>query len=203
MGHCRIGQYLHWAKVRPSAQCWVPTQTTDHLFKVCPEWRTQQKVLWAEVQRRPGGGRAGGRTGTCLPMDGGCGRAVLDFLASTGCARAGTGWGGREGRGVGARAPRGEGAGRRKKGGGGGAGCRKRVGCRGGASAVPSHALFHVTGRRGLGGKSRSPLFSPVVIFFGVHLLFLGTGLGGGQRELATSRLARTADGSGLYIISP
>jgi len=24
-------------------------QTWDHLFKVCPEWRAQQKVLWAEV----------------------------------------------------------------------------------------------------------------------------------------------------------
>jgi len=40
-GHARIGQYLHWAKVRPDAQCWwckCPSQTRDHLFKVRPEW---------------------------------------------------------------------------------------------------------------------------------------------------------------------
>ena len=53
-GHARTGQYLHWAKVRPTAQCWwcqCPAQTRDHLFKVCPEWKLQQKVLWAEVQQ--------------------------------------------------------------------------------------------------------------------------------------------------------
>jgi len=47
-GHARTGQYLHWAKVRPDAQCWwckCPSQTRDHLFKVCPEWKTQQKTL--------------------------------------------------------------------------------------------------------------------------------------------------------------
>jgi len=41
-GHARTGQYLHWAKVRPDAQCWwckCPSQTRDHLFKVCPEWK--------------------------------------------------------------------------------------------------------------------------------------------------------------------
>jgi len=25
------------------------SQTRDHLFTVCPEWRAQQKILWAEV----------------------------------------------------------------------------------------------------------------------------------------------------------
>jgi len=32
-GHCRTRQYLHWAKVRPTAQCWwcrCPSQTRDH-----------------------------------------------------------------------------------------------------------------------------------------------------------------------------
>jgi len=51
-GHARTGQYLHWAKVRPDAQCWwckCPSQTRDHLFKVCPEWKMQQKILWAGV----------------------------------------------------------------------------------------------------------------------------------------------------------
>jgi len=53
-GHARTGQYLHWAKVRPDAQCWwckCPSQTRDHLFKVCPKWKMQQKILWAEVQK--------------------------------------------------------------------------------------------------------------------------------------------------------
>ena len=48
-GHCRTGQNLHWAKVRPTAQCWwyrCPSQTRDHLFKVCPEWKMQQKIPW-------------------------------------------------------------------------------------------------------------------------------------------------------------
>jgi len=48
MGLVQIGQYLHWAKDRPdSAQCWrckCPSQTRDHRFKVCPEWKVQQKV---------------------------------------------------------------------------------------------------------------------------------------------------------------
>jgi len=51
-GHARTGQYLHWAKFCPTAQCWwcqCPTQTRDHLFKVCPEWKMEQKILWAEV----------------------------------------------------------------------------------------------------------------------------------------------------------
>jgi len=34
--------------------CRCPTQTRDHLFKVCPEWRTQQKILWADVQKESG-----------------------------------------------------------------------------------------------------------------------------------------------------
>jgi len=67
----------------------------------------QQKILWAEVQRRPGGGRGGGRSGICWPMgdlffihyshatyqimarlaDGRCEWAVLDFLTSTDVGR--------------------------------------------------------------------------------------------------------------------
>jgi len=50
--HVRTGQYLHWAKVHPDAQCWLckcPSQIRDHLFNVCPEWKMQQKVRWAEV----------------------------------------------------------------------------------------------------------------------------------------------------------
>jgi len=56
-GHCLIGQYLHWTKNHPTAQCWwcqCPTQTRDHLFKVCPELKAQQKILWAAVRKESG-----------------------------------------------------------------------------------------------------------------------------------------------------
>ena len=46
-GYCLTGQYLDWTKKRPSPQCWwcrYRTQTRDHLFKECPEWKLQQKM---------------------------------------------------------------------------------------------------------------------------------------------------------------
>jgi len=83
------GQYLHWAKVRPTAQCWwcqCPSQTRDHLFKVCPEWRMQQKILWAEVQKETGRWKSRWKIRDLL-ADGRCSQAVLDFLSSTDVAR--------------------------------------------------------------------------------------------------------------------
>jgi len=59
-GHCRTGQYLHWVKVRPTAQCWwcrCPTQTRDHLLKGCPKWKGQQRTLWKEVWEETGRGK--------------------------------------------------------------------------------------------------------------------------------------------------
>jgi len=56
-GHCLTGEYLHWAKDRPTPQCWwcrYQNQTREHLFKVCPEWKAQQKILWAEVWKETG-----------------------------------------------------------------------------------------------------------------------------------------------------
>jgi len=50
--HAHTGQYLHWAKVGPEAKFWwckYSSQTRDHLFKVCPVWKKEQKTLWAEV----------------------------------------------------------------------------------------------------------------------------------------------------------
>ena len=38
-------------------QCWwfrCQTQTREDLLKVCPGWRDQQKVLWAEVLKETG-----------------------------------------------------------------------------------------------------------------------------------------------------
>jgi len=43
-GHCLTGQHLHWTKNRPTPQYWwcrYLTQTRDHLFKECPEWKPQ------------------------------------------------------------------------------------------------------------------------------------------------------------------
>jgi len=66
-----------WTKNLPTPQCWWcrhQTQTRVHLLEVSPKWEAQQKILWAEVQRRLGGGRAGGKYGTSWPMRGAAGR---------------------------------------------------------------------------------------------------------------------------------
>jgi len=87
-GHARTGQYLHWAKVRPDVQCWwckCPSQTRDHLFKVCPEWKMQQKILWAEVLKETKRWKSRWTVRDLLAD--GCGRAVLGFLASTDVGR--------------------------------------------------------------------------------------------------------------------
>ena len=56
-------------------------------------------------------------------------------------------------------------SGKRRGGGGGGAGCRG--GGRGGATTVPTHALLHGTGGRGVGDGPRFPLLFPsFVIYF-------------------------------------
>jgi len=89
IGHARTGQYLHWAKIRPTAQCWwcqCPSQTRDHLFKVCPEWKMPQKVLWAEVLKETKRWKSRWTVRDLL-TDGRCGLAVLDFLSSTDVGR--------------------------------------------------------------------------------------------------------------------
>jgi len=88
-GHARTGQYLYWAKVRPDAQCWwckCPSQTRDHLFKVCPEWKMQQKILWAEVLKETKRWKSRWTVRDLL-ADGRCRRAVLGFLSSTDVGR--------------------------------------------------------------------------------------------------------------------
>jgi len=54
----------------------------DHLFKVCPEWKMQQKILWAEVLKETKRWKSR-CTARDLLADGRFGRAVLDFLSST------------------------------------------------------------------------------------------------------------------------
>jgi len=58
----------------------------DHLFKVCPEWTTQQKILWAEIRKESGRGKDR-YTIRGLLADARCSQAVLDFLSTTGVGR--------------------------------------------------------------------------------------------------------------------
>ena len=42
-GHCLTGQYLAWTTRHPDASCWwcqYSTQTREHLFKNCPQWKS-------------------------------------------------------------------------------------------------------------------------------------------------------------------
>jgi len=61
-GHCLTGQYLHWTKSRPTALFWgcryQKQSTRDHLFKVCPKWKAQQKIPWVEVWEESGRGKS-------------------------------------------------------------------------------------------------------------------------------------------------
>jgi len=88
-GHARTGEYLHWTRARPTAQCWWcphPKQTREHLLKGCPRWRKQQRVLWKEVWKETGGGRFRWKAHE-LFADQRCSQAVLDFLSSTDVGR--------------------------------------------------------------------------------------------------------------------
>ena len=58
----------------------------DHLFKVCPEWTMQQKVLWAEVQKETEKWKSRWKIRDLL-ADERCGKVVLDFLSSTDVGR--------------------------------------------------------------------------------------------------------------------
>ena len=49
-GHCLAAQYLAWTTRRPGAGCWwcqYKIQSREHLYKNCPQWKSQQKTLWA------------------------------------------------------------------------------------------------------------------------------------------------------------
>ena len=188
-GHARTGQYLHWAKVRPTAQCWwcqCPSQTRDHLFKVCPERKMQQKILWAEVQKETGRWKSRWTVRDLL-ADGRCGQAVLDFLSSTdvvgwyrrwkGDARSEVSeWELRE------RRER-EGEQEAEAEGLGAAG----IGSRRGAAAVPAHGLIRGIGSRGVGRWARFLLLFP--LWFPLCApIFSGQAWAEGKGELATCR---------------
>jgi len=88
-GHARTGQYLHWAKVHLTARCcWYPcpSQTRDHLFKVCPEWKRQQKIQSTEVVKETRKRKSRWKIRDLLAGSR-CGQAVLGFIASTDVGR--------------------------------------------------------------------------------------------------------------------
>jgi len=88
-GRCLTGQYLHWMKNRHTSQCWwcrYQTQTRKHLFKECPEWKAQQKILWAEMWKEAGRWKSQWKIRGLL-ADGRCSQAVLDFLSATDVGR--------------------------------------------------------------------------------------------------------------------
>jgi len=82
-------QYLHRTKNRPTAQCWWcrrRTQTRGHLFKVCPEWKAQQRIPRAKVWKEAGKGESQFNIRDLL-ADGRCSQAVLDPLSTTDVGR--------------------------------------------------------------------------------------------------------------------
>ena len=84
-GYCCTGDYLHWTKSQPTAQCWWcphPRQTREHLLTGCPKWRKQQRTLWKEVRKETGKGRRWWNDHEPF-ADRRCSQAVLNFLTST------------------------------------------------------------------------------------------------------------------------
>jgi len=59
-GHYLTGQYLSWTRNQATPQCWwyrYRAQIRYHLFKECPKWKPQQKILSAEVRKETGRGK--------------------------------------------------------------------------------------------------------------------------------------------------
>jgi len=122
-----------------SLQCWwcrYRTQTRDHLFKVCPELKVQQEILWAEVREESGRGKSRFKIQDLL-ADGRCSQAVPDFLSTMDVGRLAPAEEDAE-----SDVPEWELRERRKR------EEERRVedrgaGRRGGTTIVPAHALFH------------------------------------------------------------
>jgi len=53
---------------------------------VCPEWKAQQKILWAEVRKETAKGKDRWKIRDLL-ADERCGQAALDFLSTTDVGR--------------------------------------------------------------------------------------------------------------------
>jgi len=76
-------RHRHWLKnILPHS----PPFKASYLFKACPEWKMQQKILWAEVVKETKRWKSRWMVRDLL-ANGRCGRAVLDFLSSTDVGR--------------------------------------------------------------------------------------------------------------------
>ena len=66
----------------------VPGSNTGErkLFKVCPKWKEQPKILWGEVRKETGRWRSWWKIRDLL-ADGRCSQVVLYFLAATDVGR--------------------------------------------------------------------------------------------------------------------
>ena len=56
--------------------------TRGHLFKDCPQWKSQQKALWAVVREETGRSEDRFKISECF-ADERCSKAILDFLETT------------------------------------------------------------------------------------------------------------------------
>ena len=90
--HPLTGQYLHRTMNQTTPQCWwcrYRTQTWNHHFKECKEcleWKSQQKIRWAEMREETDRRKARWKIRDLL-VDGRCSRAGLDFLSATDVGR--------------------------------------------------------------------------------------------------------------------
>jgi hypothetical protein len=198
---------LHWSKVRPTTQCWWcqgATQTRDHFFKVCPMWKGQRKILWAEARKETGRRQSWWNIRDLL-ADERYGQAVLDFLTSTDVGRlvpaveagdAGSDVSEWELRELREREDelRAEAA---------VLGAEDELGdWEGLPLSYPRPPSWHRRAR----SRGWVTLFfgTSFVIFLGAHLLSLGQAWAEGKRELATSRhRANSGQEYGPYIASP
>jgi len=173
-------------------------QTRDHLFKVCSEWKTQLKILWAEVLKEAGKGKSRFKLRDLLD-DGKCSQAILDILFTTDAGRL-----------VPAEEAR---KARCQSGSAGSAGSGKRSGGwrprswvpGGGTTVVSPHTLVHGICGRGVGAVTVSCVLSFVLSFVIslVRFYLLGTGLGGGQMgacNVPPSRRLRTGIPDSVYL---
>lgn len=84
--HAHIATHQFNIKQRANKLCWWckagATQTREHLFKRCPRWRTEQKTMWAALDRD-----ASKTPISMLFAEEKCNKAILEFLATTGVGK--------------------------------------------------------------------------------------------------------------------
>jgi len=86
---------------RPDATCWwcqYKTQAREHLFKNCPQWKSQQKTLWTTVLEEtrkltgPARGRDRTRSRSCSPTSGAARRSWTFSQQQTSAGRQAQRW---------------------------------------------------------------------------------------------------------------